>query len=79
MDAGDYTVTIAIPGDNSHYAGSISLDFSIEKADSNLRVEKTYISKSIGDADFCLSYSTDNLETLPTFKSDNEKIVKVGM
>ena len=78
VDAGDYTVTIAIPGDNSHYAGSISLDFSIEKADSNLRVEKTYISKSIGDADFCLSYSTDNLETLPTFKSDNEKIVKVG-
>lgn len=32
VDAGDYTVTIAIPEDNADYAGSITFSFTIEKA-----------------------------------------------
>lgn len=37
-DAGDYTVTIAIPDTVKEYQGSISLDFSISKADVKLNL-----------------------------------------
>lgn len=43
VDAGDYTVTIAIPDDNADYAGSLTLSFTIEKA----AVTVTAPSKSI--------------------------------
>ncbi len=32
IDAGDYTVTIAVPDDNPYYMGSVTLEFTIAKA-----------------------------------------------
>ena len=43
VDAGDYTVTIAIPDDDADYAGSLTISFTIEKA----AVTVTAPSKSI--------------------------------
>ncbi len=45
VDAGDYTVTISVPGDNKDYTGSVAVDFTILKKEIKVIVSDLYISR----------------------------------
>ena len=75
-NAGDYTVTFAVPADNTTYVGKTSLDFSIAKATITIQADNktAYVGDTAPEMTYTVTglVSGETLKTEPTLAYETE-------
>jgi hypothetical protein len=76
-DVGTYTAVYTVDETDNYEGISETVDFEITKANGNLTVNMTQYTKTYGDSDFAIAYTTKEAATV-RFASDNTKVATVN-